>query len=44
MTAQAAADALKREAREGKLDADAVGAVLAAAGHAVAARQEMSRV
>jgi HD-GYP domain-containing protein (c-di-GMP phosphodiesterase class II) len=41
MTAQAAADALKREAREGKLDADAVGAVLAAAGHAVAARQEM---
>lgn len=41
LSAQAAADVLKRAVREGKLDADAVGAVLAAAGHAVAARQEM---
>lgn len=41
LSAQAAADALKREAREGRLDGDAVGAVLAAAGHAVAARNEM---
>jgi HD-GYP domain-containing protein (c-di-GMP phosphodiesterase class II) len=41
LSAQAAADVLKRAVREGKLDADAAGAVLAAAGHAVAARQEM---
>jgi HD-GYP domain-containing protein (c-di-GMP phosphodiesterase class II) len=41
LSAQAAADALKREAREGKLDSEAVGAVLAAAGHAVPLRQEM---
>lgn len=36
----AAAEALKREAREGKLDADAVSAVLAAGGHATPARRE----
>jgi HD-GYP domain-containing protein (c-di-GMP phosphodiesterase class II) len=38
---QAAADALKREAREGRLDGEAVGAVLAAAGHAMPARRTM---
>jgi HD-GYP domain-containing protein (c-di-GMP phosphodiesterase class II) len=38
---QAAADALKREAREGRLDGDAVTAVLAAAGHAVPLRKQM---
>jgi HD-GYP domain-containing protein (c-di-GMP phosphodiesterase class II) len=38
---QAAADALKREARAGTLDGEAVGAVLAAAGHAVPQRRAM---
>jgi HD-GYP domain-containing protein (c-di-GMP phosphodiesterase class II)/DNA-binding CsgD family transcriptional regulator len=37
---QAAADALRHEAREGKLNADAVAAVLAAAGHVVPLRRE----
>ena len=41
MSAQAAADALKREARDGRLDSEAVGAVLAAAGHTVSMHQEM---
>jgi HD-GYP domain-containing protein (c-di-GMP phosphodiesterase class II)/DNA-binding CsgD family transcriptional regulator len=41
LSAQAAADALRREAREGRLDGDAVVAVLAAAGHAVAPRKDM---
>jgi HD-GYP domain-containing protein (c-di-GMP phosphodiesterase class II) len=41
LSAAAAADALKREAREGRLDAAAVAAVLAAAGHAVAVKKEM---
>ncbi|MBY0532631.1 MAG: LuxR C-terminal-related transcriptional regulator [Xanthobacteraceae bacterium] len=40
-SAQAAADALKRESREGKLDSEAVAAVLAAAGHAAAMKKEM---
>jgi HD-GYP domain-containing protein (c-di-GMP phosphodiesterase class II) len=37
----AAAEALRREVRAGKLDGDAVVAVLAAAGHGVAIRKEM---
>jgi HD-GYP domain-containing protein (c-di-GMP phosphodiesterase class II) len=41
LSAQAAADALRREAREGRLDGDAVAAVLAAAGHEVAVRKEL---
>ncbi len=41
LAAQAVADALKREAREGRLDGDAVVAVLAAAGHAVPERRAM---
>ncbi|MGB9364619.1 MAG: LuxR C-terminal-related transcriptional regulator, partial [Xanthobacteraceae bacterium] len=41
LSAQAAADALKREAREGRLDTDAVNAVLAAAGHAAPVRRQM---
>ena len=40
LQASAAADAIKREAREGRLDADAVAAVLAAAGHAVPLRKQ----
>jgi HD-GYP domain-containing protein (c-di-GMP phosphodiesterase class II) len=36
---QAAADALKREVRQGKLDSEAVAAVLAAAGHSLPARK-----
>jgi len=39
LSAAAAADALKREARAGRLDADAVAAVLSAAGHAAAPRK-----
>jgi len=39
-SAGATAEALKREAREGRLDADAVSAVLSAAGHAAPARKE----
>jgi HD-GYP domain-containing protein (c-di-GMP phosphodiesterase class II) len=41
LSAEAAADALKREVRDGKLDGDAVAAVLAAAGHRVAVKREM---
>lgn len=41
LSADAAAGALKRAAREGRLDADAVRAVLSAAGHVVAARRQM---
>jgi HD-GYP domain-containing protein (c-di-GMP phosphodiesterase class II) len=41
LSAQAAADALKREAREGRLDGEAVAAVLAAAGHGVPVRKEL---
>lgn len=41
LSASAAADALKRETRAGKLDADAVAAVLSAAGHATAARKAL---
>lgn len=40
LSAQAAADALRREARDGALDADAVSAVLAAAGHSIPVRIE----
>ena len=40
LTGDAAANALKREAREGRLDSEAVAAVLAAAGHAVQLRRE----
>jgi putative nucleotidyltransferase with HDIG domain len=40
LTRDAAANALKREAREGRLDSEAVAAVLSAAGHAVAVRKE----
>jgi putative nucleotidyltransferase with HDIG domain len=39
LSAQAAADVLKREAREGRLDSEAVAAVLAAAGHRAPARE-----
>ena len=38
---EAAAQALRREARDGRLDGDAVAAVLAAAGHRVAVRREL---
>lgn len=41
LSAQAAADALRREARAGRLDDGAVAAVLAAAGHGVPARKVM---
>jgi HD-GYP domain-containing protein (c-di-GMP phosphodiesterase class II) len=41
LSAEATADALKREVRDGKLDGDAVAAVLAAAGHRVAVKREM---
>ncbi len=41
LNATAAAQALKREARDGALDGDAVTAVLAAAGHRVALRHPM---
>lgn len=41
LSAEAAAAALKREAREGRLDSEAVAAVLAAAGHNVAVRKEL---
>jgi HD-GYP domain-containing protein (c-di-GMP phosphodiesterase class II) len=41
LSAQAAADALKGEAREGRLDGEAVAAVLAAAGHSVPVRKEL---
>jgi HD-GYP domain-containing protein (c-di-GMP phosphodiesterase class II) len=41
LSAEAAAAALKREAREGRLDSEAVAAVLAAAGHSVAVRREL---
>lgn len=41
LSPQAAADVLRREAREGKLDADALTAVLAAAGHAVAVKTQL---
>jgi HD-GYP domain-containing protein (c-di-GMP phosphodiesterase class II) len=41
LSAQAAANALKREVREGRLDGDAVSAVLAAAGHGVPVRREL---
>jgi HD-GYP domain-containing protein (c-di-GMP phosphodiesterase class II) len=41
LSAQAAADALRREARDGTLDGAAVGAVLAAAGHAVPVHRQM---
>jgi HD-GYP domain-containing protein (c-di-GMP phosphodiesterase class II) len=40
-SAQAAADALRREAREGKLDNEAVNAVLIAAGHAITVRADL---
>ena len=39
--AEAAAQALKRDARDGRLDGDAVTAVLAAAGHRVPVRREL---
>ncbi len=41
LSPSAAADALKREARDGRLDPDAVAAVLAAAGHSVAPRRTL---
>jgi len=41
LSASAAAEALKREARAGRLDADAVAAVLSAAGHAAPARKAL---
>jgi HD-GYP domain-containing protein (c-di-GMP phosphodiesterase class II) len=41
LSAEAAAAALKREARAGRLDSEAVAAVLAAAGHSVAVRKEL---
>ena len=41
LSAEAAANALKREAREGRLDGEAVAAVLAAAGHSVPLRKKM---
>ncbi len=41
LTAQAAANALKREAREGRLDGDAVAAVLSAAGHSIPVGKEL---
>jgi HD-GYP domain-containing protein (c-di-GMP phosphodiesterase class II) len=41
LSAQTAADALKREARAGRLDGEAVAAVLAAAGHGVPVRKEL---
>lgn len=40
LSPQGAADALRRDVREGRLDADAVAAVLAAAGHAVPIRKQ----
>jgi HD-GYP domain-containing protein (c-di-GMP phosphodiesterase class II) len=40
LTRDAAASALKREAREGRLDSEAVAAVLAAAGHTVTLRKD----
>jgi HD-GYP domain-containing protein (c-di-GMP phosphodiesterase class II) len=40
LTAGEAADALRREVRDGRLDGDAVDAVLAAAGHRVTGRRE----
>ena len=41
LSAHAAADALRREVRDGRLDGDAVAAVLAAAGHSVPKRKEL---
>jgi HD-GYP domain-containing protein (c-di-GMP phosphodiesterase class II) len=41
LSRQAAADALKREVRDGRLDAESVAAVLAAAGHGTPLRREL---
>jgi len=42
LSPQAAADALRREAREGRLDGEAVAAVLEVAGHRVRARKDLT--